>query len=190
MGSSPAIPATSIAFFRFPRGAEEVNIPAPVAQQVEHRPFKAGVQGSNPCWSTKKNRQPLGCLFFLAFNERDSNRGLLAKRRCALCNPRWPARRRANPCWTRSMNAALQNLMRQGGKCNPRWPALRLAKSRLRRLLACMAPAGAHAGGRIPDVGVSAKPPQSGRIPAGREARWEPRPGPFRFVPNQAMFTP
>ena len=41
VGSSPAVPAF---------------IPAPVAQQVEHRPFKAGVRGSSPRWSTSKKR--------------------------------------------------------------------------------------------------------------------------------------
>ena len=30
---------------------------ASVAQSVEHRPFKAGVQGSSPCGGTKTNRQ-------------------------------------------------------------------------------------------------------------------------------------
>ena len=39
VGSSPAIPAN-------PRYA-------PVAQQAEHLPFKQGVRGSNPRWSTK-----------------------------------------------------------------------------------------------------------------------------------------
>ncbi len=38
VGSSPAVPVKS----------------APVAQQVEHRPFKAGVRGSSPRWSIKK----------------------------------------------------------------------------------------------------------------------------------------
>ena len=37
VGSSPAVPAVLF---------------APVAQQVEHRPFKAGVRGSSPRWST------------------------------------------------------------------------------------------------------------------------------------------
>ena len=39
VGSSPAIPAWY----------------APVAQQAEHLPFKQGVRGSNPRWSTKKH---------------------------------------------------------------------------------------------------------------------------------------
>ena len=36
---------------------------APVAQEVEHLPFKQGVRGSSPRWSTKK-KQPQGCFFW------------------------------------------------------------------------------------------------------------------------------
>ena len=49
-GSSPAIPATPFrmapSFFHMCH--------APLAQSVEHLPFKQGVRGSNPRWSTKK----------------------------------------------------------------------------------------------------------------------------------------
>ena len=37
------------------------NLYAPVAQQAEHLPFKQGVRGSNPRWSTKKENRH--CLF-------------------------------------------------------------------------------------------------------------------------------
>ena len=57
-GSSPAIPAKV-----YPEGRTGMigclpsceNKPsAPLAQSVEHLPFKQGVRGSNPRWSTKK----------------------------------------------------------------------------------------------------------------------------------------
>ena len=36
---------------------------APVAQSAEHLPFKQGVGGSNPPWSTKSKRPPIGRSF-------------------------------------------------------------------------------------------------------------------------------
>ena len=52
-GSSPAIPANSSVCTLFD----------PVAQSAEHLPFKQGVRGSNPRWSTK----PLKLLCFKGF---------------------------------------------------------------------------------------------------------------------------
>ena len=37
---------------------------APVAQEVEHLPFKQGVRGSSPRWSTKKTATPFGVVVF------------------------------------------------------------------------------------------------------------------------------
>ena len=42
----------------------KIMLYAPVAQQAEHLPFKQGVRGSNPRWSTKTRAIPLGWLLF------------------------------------------------------------------------------------------------------------------------------
>ena len=59
-GSSPAIPATP---FRMPPSFLYM-CHAPLAQSVEHLPFKQGVRGSNPRRGTKKIRHPLGGVSF------------------------------------------------------------------------------------------------------------------------------
>lgn len=51
VGSSPAVPA---------------NFYAPVAQAAEHLPFKQGVGGSNPPWSTKNPTEFFRRVFSLA----------------------------------------------------------------------------------------------------------------------------
>ena len=58
-GSSPAIPATP--FRMAPSFLYMCH--APLAQSVEHLPFKQGVRGSNPRRGTKKE-MALSCLFF------------------------------------------------------------------------------------------------------------------------------
>ena len=90
MGSSPAVPATASGWARStpqPRFAHRLRIrfpilpfqnkrrafvlvvspDAPVAQSAEHLPFKQGVRGSNPRWSTKplKTQRFQGFLLFL-----------------------------------------------------------------------------------------------------------------------------
>ena len=59
-GSSPAIPAKH---FRMAPHPVIYYAYAPLAQSVEHLPFKQGVRGSNPRRGTKKE-MALSCLFF------------------------------------------------------------------------------------------------------------------------------
>ena len=59
VGSSPAIPAIfqmAPAAGFYADAAKRITAYAPVAQEVEHLPFKQGVRGSSPRWSTKKER--------------------------------------------------------------------------------------------------------------------------------------
>ena len=66
VGSNPAIPARCFA------GSSDFYIIAydPVAQSAEHLPFKQGVRGSNPRWSTKKpERFSFGFFIFRFAND-------------------------------------------------------------------------------------------------------------------------
>ena len=65
---------------------------APVAQSAEHLPFKQGVRGSNPRWSTKGKSRPLvGRLLPFPLNRGDS-KGTGVNDMPVACQSRAPAR--------------------------------------------------------------------------------------------------
>ena len=74
----------------------------PIAQSVEHLPFKQGVRGSSPRWVTNKKAPPNGGAFLLVSWLGDENPGSTAARR-RLC---------------RSATAALRRLL---ARRRPRW---------------------------------------------------------------------
>ena len=70
---------------------------APVAQSAEHLPFKQGVRGSNPRWSTKKIASLLGCYLFASKGIR---KGRPSKHAGGMFAGPWLFRRKANPRWS------------------------------------------------------------------------------------------
>ena len=80
---------------------------APVAQSAEHLPFKQGVGGSNPPWSTKRKRPPVGWSFpFDVYSRKGgfetSSDGARAKRTAASKRRAGgtPRQREENPPWS------------------------------------------------------------------------------------------
>ena len=91
--------------FRFGKVKVFKGLYDPVAQLVEHRPFKAGVRGSSPRWVTNKETPPCGGVSFWADPwTRTGRRAAARKKRAGGTffspreSPRWGSLQRCGGC--------------------------------------------------------------------------------------------